>query len=854
MNYKETLNLPKTEFPMKANLINREPEILARWEKENLYGQIQEARADRPAFVLHDGPPFANGDVHMGTALNKILKDFIVKSRSMDGFRAPYIPGWDCHGLPIEFKVVKESKGLSPLEVRKKSEAYARKYIDIQRRQFRRLGVLGDWDHPYLTLDPGYEAEILRVFARLVENDLVYQSRKPVFWSTGAQTALAEAEVEYREKTDPSIYVAFPIKEGPLAGVASIAIWTTTPWTLPANVAIAVNPEFKYVAQKFVHPEQTGTVTLVLASDLISSFTVETGWKPEGKPIREFKGSEMETWIAQHPFLDRNSVVLVGDHVTLEAGTGAVHTAPGHGDDDYLVGIKHRLPLISPVDDNGLYTDEVGVPEWVGKYVFAANKDVVERLRSVDALLAIKDYVHSYPHCWRSKTPIIFRAVEQFFIRIDKIKESALAAIDRVDWVPEWGRNRIYATVESRPDWCISRQRSWGVPLPVFYENGKPRLEPDWIRKVADLIEKRGSNVWYDLSDQELAAELNLAPTFTRRNDTLDVWIDSGTSHQAVLRKHPALHWPADVYVEATDQHRGWFQSSLLTSVAICGEAPYKEVITHAFVVDLESRLKVSKSQQGTYSKPTDSDHFVNKFGADIVRLWVSSVNYTDEVPFGEKMFDQLADTYRRIRNTLRILLVDLSSLYIDITKDRMYCDRPSSAKRRAAQSVMYEVFDGVVRLIAPILAYTADEAWGHFGKAASVHLEQFPDSDPSRIDENALADAEALLAARAIVAQAIEPARQQKLIGNGLEAHVDLVLPAENRLHTLDIETIEEFLISSQIDLASGDEPKATVAKTSQHRCDRCWRHKRTVGIQPEHPTLCDRCAEVVSELATKE
>jgi isoleucyl-tRNA synthetase len=909
MNYKETLNLPKTDFPMKANLIKREPEILARWEDQDLYRKIQDARAKSPSFVLHDGPPFANGDVHMGTALNKILKDFIVKSRSMDGFRAPYIPGWDCHGLPIEFKVVKESRGLSPLEVRKKSEAYARKYIDIQRRQFRRLGVFGDWDHPYLTLDPGYEAEILRVFARLVEKNLVYQSRKPVFWSTGAQTALAEAEVEYKEKTDPSIYVAFPIKEGPLAGVASIAIWTTTPWTLPANVAIAVNPQFEYVAQRFVHPERAEGVNLVLARNLISSFSTESGWRPEGKPLREFKGSEMENWIAQHPFLERNSVVLLGDHVTLDAGTGSVHTAPGHGDDDYLVGIKHHLPLLSPVDDNGRYTEEVGVPEWVGKYVFDANKDVVERLRSVDALLAAKDYIHSYPHCWRSKTPIIFRAVEQFFIRIDQIKGPALAAIDRVKWVPAWGRNRIYATVESRPDWCISRQRSWGVPLPVFYENGKPRLEPKWIRKVADLVEKRGSNVWYELSDQELAAELELSPTLTRRSDTLDVWIDSGTSHQSVLRKHPALQWPADVYLEATDQHRGWFQSSLLTSVAIDGEAPFKEVITHAFVVDLESRQKVSKSQQGSYSKPTDADHFVNKFGADIVRLWVSSVNYTDEVPFGEKMFDQLADTYRRIRNTLRILLanlydfnpetdklapettvdrwiisrlhqliqqcrdayreyefhkvyhavnqfcaVDLSSLYVDITKDRMYCDSPASRKRRATQSVMYEVFEAVVRLIAPILVYTAEEAWGHFRKAASVHLESFPASDPQRVEEKALADVEALLDARAIVAQAIEPARQQKLIGNGLEAHVDLELPGENRLHGIELEEIEEFLILSQLDLVIGAEPKVTVSKTSQHRCDRCWRHKRTVGIQPGHPTLCDRCAEVVNELATKE
>jgi isoleucyl-tRNA synthetase len=910
MNYKDTLNLPKTEFPMKANLTGREPEILGRWEAHDLYGQIQKTHATDPAFVLHDGPPFANGDVHMGTALNKILKDFIVKSRSMDGFRTPYIPGWDCHGLPIEFKVVKESKGLSPLEIRRRSEAYARKYIDIQRRQFRRLGVLGEWEEPYLTLDPAYESEVLRVFARMVESDLIYQSRKPVFWSTGAQTALAEAEVEYKERVDPSIYVGFPITSGPLAGNASIAIWTTTPWTIPANVAIAVNPNFKYVAQKFSHPDHANEVTLVLAADLVTTFSEQTGWNPIGEPFLTFSGAKMENWISKHPFLPRDSVVLLGEHVSLEAGTGSVHTAPGHGDDDYRIGIKNGLPLLSPVDDNGRYTQEVGVPEWVGKYVFDANTDVIERLRAVGALLAVNEYQHSYPYCWRSKTPVIFRAVEQFFIKIDKIKGPALEAIDRVKWIPGWGRNRIYATVESRPDWCISRQRSWGIPLPAFYEDGKPLLNPEWIRRFADLVEKRGSNVWYELTDLELAAELALPPTLTRRNDTLDVWIDSGVSHEAVLRKHPALQWPADVYIEATDQHRGWFQSSLLTSIAINGDAPYKEVITHGFVVDLESRQKISKSQQGTYAKPTDADHFVNKYGADIVRLWVSSVNYSDEVPFGEKMFDQLTDTYRRIRNTLRILLgnlydfnpetdkvrpettvdkwitsrlhqliqncraayrdyefhkvyhainqfcaVDLSSLYIDITKDRMYCDGPSTLKRRASQTVMEEVFSAVVRLMAPILVYTTEEAWGHFGQHASIHLENFPVADLSRFDEQALADVEALLSARAIVSQAIEPARQQKLIGNGLEALVELKLPKEDRLLQLNPEDIEEFLILSHLEISVTDgEPTAAVKKTPYKRCDRCWRHRVTVGIEPGHPTLCDRCAEVVNQLALNE
>jgi isoleucyl-tRNA synthetase len=660
MNYKDTLNLPKTDFPMKANLTIREPEILARWDAEDLYTQIQKVHESDPLFVLHDGPPFANGDVHMGTALNKILKDFIVKSRAMAGFRAPYIPGWDCHGLPIEFKVVKESKGLSPLEVRKRSEEYARKYIDIQRRQFRRLGVFGDWNHPYLTLDPSYEATILRVFADLVEKDLVYQSKKPVFWSTGAQTALAEAEVEYKERIDPSTYIAFPIKTGPLAGRVSVAIWTTTPWTIPANLAITVHPDYKYVVQKFSHPDHPEPRTLLLAAELVYSFVRESGWNPVGEPHAMLTGSEMEKWICRHPFLERDSIVLLDEHVRLDAGTGCVHTAPGHGEEDYQIGLKYGLPLLSPVDDNGRYTEEVGVPEWVGKYVFDANVEVVTRLAEVGSLLAQNEYHHTYPYCWRSKTPVIFRAVEQFFIKIEKIKNGALDAIDRVNWVPPWGRNRIYGTVESRPDWCISRQRSWGVPLPAFYDSGKPILNAGWIRKVASLVERHGTNVWYELGDAEMAVKIGLPINLTRRNDTLDVWIDSGVSHEAVLRRNKVLRWPADVYIEATDQHRGWFQSSLMTSIAINGQAPYREVLTHGFVVDVDSRQKISKSQQGAYSKPTEADHYVDKYGADIVRLWVSSVNFTDEVPFGEKMFDQLTDTYRRIRNTLRILLANL--------------------------------------------------------------------------------------------------------------------------------------------------------------------------------------------------
>src|SRR6516165_748686 len=895
---------------MKANLTSREPEILARWEKDNLYQQIQEARKDSPLFVLHDGPPFANGDVHMGTALNKILKDFIVKSRTMAGYRSPFIPGWDCHGLPIEFKVVKESKGLSALEVRKRSETYARKFIEIQRRQFKRLGVLGDWEHPYLTLDPEYEADILRVFADMVRKDLIYRSKKPVLWSTGAQTALAEAEVEYKERTDPSIYVGFPLITGPFAGKASVAIWTTTPWTLPANQAVAVHPGFTYTVRRFSRPDHSEPASFLLADSLIGAFTLATGWVPEGEASAKFQGSELENWKCHHPFLDRESIVLPAEFVTLEAGTGCVHIAPGHGEDDYLLGVEYGLPLLSPVDDNGRFTKEVGVPAWVGKYVFAANADVIKLLRERSLLLGEQVYHHSYPHCWRSKTPIIFRAVEQFFIRIDQIKQSALEAIDRVRWSPSWGRNWIYATVESRPDWCISRQRSWGVPLPVFYKDSHPILNADWILKFADLVEHRGTNVWFELNDDDLARKLGLPPGLTRRNDTLDVWIDSGVSHQAVLKSHPALRWPADVYIEATDQHRGWFQSSLLTSVALQGDAPYREVLTHAFVVDVDSREKISKSQQGTYEKPTEAEHFVSQHGADIVRLWVSSVNYSDEVPFGEKMFVQLAETYRRIRNTVRILLanlydfdpikdrcpeltlidrwmlsrlqqlitqcreayerfefhkvyhainqfcaIELSSLYIDITKDRLYCDAPGWPRRRATQTVMRQMLESLVRLFAPILAFTAEEIWGYFGESSSVHVELFPDVDPSWVDESALHDVEALLRVRTVIAHAIENARQQQLIGNRLEARVELALPKDDRVCQLPIQDVEEFLILSHLELVTTDGPPAAhVTKTEYGRCERCWRHLPTVGSMTDHPTLCDRCTTVLNQLPKSE
>jgi isoleucyl-tRNA synthetase len=914
-NYKETLNLPKTDFPMKASLTTREPEMLKKWEAAGLYEQIQQARADAELFVLHDGPPFANGDVHMGTALNKILKDLVVKSKSMAGFRAPYLPGWDCHGLPIEYKVVKESRGLSPLEVRKRSEAFARKFVDIQREQFKRLGVFGDWEHPYLTLNPSYEAEILRAFAIFVEKGLVYESLKPVFWSSGAQTALAEAEVEYQDREDTAVYAKFPIVSGDLAGKASIAIWTTTPWTLPANLAIAVHPKELYVMREF--RKEGASEMLVLAASLVEAFCAATGFEPTGEPISSFPGSQLEGMTAQHPFLPRTAAVVAADFVTMDSGTGAVHIAPGHGEEDYSLGRSRGFEILSPVDDHGRFTDEAGLPDLTGKYVFDANPDIVALLRAKGMLIAEQVYKHSYPYCWRSKTPIIFRAVEQFFIRIDALRADALAAIKGVHWIPPWGENRISGTVESRPDWVISRQRSWGVPLPVFYSaDGETILDPKWIRKLADVVAQRGSNVWFELDDAALARELGLPDGTRHRTDTIDVWIDSGVSHAAVLATNPALRDPADMYLEATDQHRGWFQSSLMTSIALHNRSPYKTCVTHGFVVDVDGK-KISKSS--SYSKPMDAGHFVAKHGADIVRLWVSSINYTDDVPFSEEMFTRLGDTYRRIRNTLRILLgnlseqggalskppqfdgaadggfesasftlvdrwildrlenviaecraayaafefhkvyhtlnhfcaVDLSSLYIDITKDRMYCDAPDSPRRRATQAAMHRIFDALCRLLAPILVFTAEEAWGYLQPEQSVHLEVFPNcraGAPRAATTDAVAlQVDHLLKLRSVIGQAVERARQEKLIGNALEAAVTLT--CDEATVAIPKEELEEFFILSDLTLQPGKEPAASISKTAYQKCARCWRHRPTVGKSAAHPELCDRCEAVVGK-----
>ncbi len=907
-NYKDTLTLPQTGFPMRGDLVQNEPQRLAIWEKSGLYAKITAARkaSGAPDFILHDGPPFANGDVHMGTALNKLLKDMVVKSKTMAGFHAPFVPGWDCHGLPIEFKVVKQATGLEPAEIRRRCAEFASGFIDIQRASFRRLGVFGDWEKPYLTMDPAYEASILRVFAKLVENGSIYQSKKPVQWSYGAQTALAEAEVEYMDKVSPAIFVKFPITPGYLPMDCNMVIWTTTPWTLPANLGIAVHPEFTYVHGVFSNGEKDEN--LVLVRELIESFAEKTGYALK-ETIAEFKGKEIEGAEAKHPFLDRTSKVILANFVTTETGTGAVHIAPGHGADDYVAGQQNGLGVLSPVDDEGLFTDEVGLAELVGMHVFKSNGRIIEILAESGHLLGQEEYKHSYPHCWRSKTPIIFRAVEQFFISLETLRGQALEEIDRVKWMPAWGRNRIYGTVESRPDWCISRQRTWGVPLPVFFDaDGKAILSAELANKVADLVEKEGTNVWFETSDDELAAKLGLPAGLKKGRDTLDVWIDSGCSHAAVMDTHPELHCPADLYLEATDQHRGWFQSSLMLSTAFRGHAPYKTVMTHGFVVDKDKK-KLAKSDAGKGGKPTDAAYFYNQYGADIVRLWVSSVDWQNEVPFGEDLFKQVAEPYRRLRNTLRILLgnldgynpkstinnhqssiplldrwilerlhevtkeclsayksfefrkvfnainqfctTDLSAIYVDALKDRMYCDAADSPRRLASQAAMYEIFSSLSRLLAPILAFTADEAWEHAAFAeGSVHERDFPKADPAFAPSQVSKDVDRLFQLKAAMQTAIEARIQAKEFTRNNEAAVDLTLP-ESDAHLLallnDRDFATEFFIIAELTTTLGTELTATARKTDLPLCPRCRKHEPLV-----ESGLCQRCDDVIAKPLT--
>jgi isoleucyl-tRNA synthetase len=958
MDYKNTLLLPKTDFPMRAELPKREPAILAKWREEKIYEQIMAARKDaaqnrETTFILHDGPPFANGDAHMGHALNMVLKDIVLKYQNMSGHYAPFVPGWDCHGLPIEHKVMKElgAAETDPIKIREKCEATARHFIGVQSEQFQRLGVFGDWANPYLTLDPAYEAETIRVFATLVGKNLVYQGLRPVLWSTGCQTALAEAEIEYKEKVDPAIYVKFPLTEFAVPQElqlhnASLLIWTTTPWTLPANLAIAVAPNLDYALYDFggqlllFHTNLLPSVAAVHdrraaaafggPDNSLSGSSRESG-TTGGHPkliAGPWKGSQLVGLTYQHPFLNdgRTRQIFAADFVTADAGTGLVHIAPGHGHDDYQLGQQHGLEILAPVDDRGCLTAEAGVPELTGQYVFKANPLIIQILKDKGLLFAEESYTHDYPYCWRSKTPIVFRAVKQWFIKVDAFRADALAAIDGVKWIPENGRNRIRGAVETRPDWCISRQRTWGIPLPVFYgEGGQPLLSEDVVRAFASLVEKGGSGIWFSKSADELAREITAelersgskirVPLGLRKgHDTLDVWIDSGTSWAAVVQKRPELQFPADLYLEGSDQHRGWFQSSLLTSVAANGHAPYKAVLTNGFVVDLEGK-KLSKSGEG-YKKPVDLMTLVNEHGADVLRLWVASQDYQDDIPFSHDIFARVADAYRSIRNTLRILLgnladfdlekhllpqnewtlldrfvyaryqelllkvsdhyssyefsqvyhainrfcaVELSSLYVDVLKDRLYCEATNAPSRRAAQNSMHVILHGLLKMLAPLIPFTAEEAWSQLRETSSIHTATIPVShfapDFSEDEENTILKfMNELLQLRSRVNEKLEKGRRDKKIGKSLEAlvevksHANLLVEGYARL---DLE--ELFIVSKVVIKPTDGEETITVTRAEDHgmkKCVRCWKYWDHVGSHAEHPELCERCTTVVLSL----
>lgn len=837
-SYKDTLNLPRTDFSMRANLPVREPERLAKWQEQDLYSKILEDRKDLPHYTLHDGPPYANGHLHVGTALNKILKDFVVKSKWMHGFYSHYVPGWDCHGLPIEHKVDAElnarEKGLTTIEIRRACRAYAEKYIDIQRDEFKRLGVFGAWEVPYLTMAYTYEARITREFGRFVEKGSVYKRKKPVYWCASCVTALAEAEVEYHDHTSPSIYVRFPFIDDPgeriekLKGVqTAVVIWTTTPWTIPANLAVAFHPEFDYVALN-----RNGEAVIV-ARDLASYFADAIGLE-KVETIATFKGKELEGLRTRHPLYDRESVIVLADYVTLEAGTGCVHTAPGHGQEDYETGLKYGLDIYAPVDDEGLFTQDVDL--FAGMHVFAANREVVSRLKEAGNLLAETTVEHTYPHCWRCKSPIIFRATEQWFISMEHedLRKQCLNEIRNVTWIPSWGQQRIYQMIENRPDWCISRQRSWGSPITVFYceECGETLMNREICNYVADLVEEHGHDIWYWEETQNLLPESTRctscgSASLRKDNNILDVWFDSGVSHAAVLEDRDDLTWPCNMYLEGSDQHRGWFHSTLLASVGTRGKAPYSEVLTHGYVVDGQGR-KMSKST-GNVISPQE---IIKKYGAEIVRLWVSAEDYRDDIRISDEILQRLSEAYRRIRNTCRYLLgnlagfdpekdtvpyeemeeldrwallrlsriterivtaysnyqyhtvfhslhnfcvVDLSNFYLDILKDRMYASAEKSLTRRSAQTAFMHLAERITLLMAPILSFTAEEVWEHLpgDRPESVFLSRFPEPDPEWEDEELDDRYAELLRIRDLVTKALEESRQAKTIGNSLEAQV---------------------------------------------------------------------------------
>jgi isoleucyl-tRNA synthetase len=944
MDYKDTLNLPKTSFPMKANLPKLEPEMLRQWDEMDIYGRIRQASVKRPLWILHDGPPYANNRIHMGTALNKILKDFVVKSRSMLGNNAVYVPGWDCHGLPIEHEVDKElgldtasldvRRAMDPMEKIRRCREHARKFIDIQREEFKRLGVFGDWKNPYITMEPAYQAVIAREFGRFVGRGLVYKGLKPVHWCMHCKTALAQAEVEYEDQTTPSVYVKFPVKtaepalERALGGKrASFVIWTTTPWTLPANLAIAVHPFETYTAVEIDEE------FLIVARPLAETFAGLPGVRGRASLTdMAVSGEGLEGTVARHPWIDRDVPVIAADFVAMDTGTGLVHIAPGHGEEDYELGRKAGLKIYNPVDDDGRYLPEVAL--FAGMTVWEANPKIVEHLRKIGALVAEVTLNHEYPHCWRCKNPTLFRATEQWFISVDKtgLRQRALDAIqNEIAWIPAWGRERMFNMVAHRPDWTISRQRVWGVPIVAFYCSGCETLllEERLVEHVAAIMrDGRGADEWHARTAKNLLPPGTACPKcggaeFRKETDILDVWFDSGCSHAAVLETRPELRWPAEMYLEGTDQHRGWFHHSLLEAVGTRGSAPFRSCLTHGFAVDGEGR-KMSKSQGNFITQ----EELLPKYGADVLRLWVASEDYSEDVRLSEEILNRLSDAYRRIRNTFRFLLgtladfdperdrvsydqmdeidrwallrlgeliarvrraydeyqfhvvfhtvhnfcaVELSSLYLDIIKDRLYVSAPDDPKRRAAQTVCFEVLTALARLLAPVLSFTADEVWGYIpgrGKPESVHLVTFPEERGEWINERLGGEWERLLEVRGEVSRALEAARKQGLIGKGVDAVVYVTSAPEEQWRPLLAGKGEDLLATLfNVSAVRLDEPPprgAGIAYDSQDipglalavtpaqalgwkKCDRCWTWSVGVGVDARHPALCDRCLPVV-------
>jgi len=923
MDYKATLNLPQTDFPMKANLYQREPELLKRWQELNLYGMIEEAGKDKPVYMLHDGPPYANGHTHIGHALNKTLKDIVLKVKRMEGFQAPYVPGWDCHGLPIELQVEKNlgsrKHQMTKAEMRKECRVYAKKFIDIQKEEFKRLGVLGDWDNPYMTMTNEYEGLTAAELAKFAHNGGLYRGKKPVHWCSSCVTALAEAEVEYADHTSPSIYVKFALQDDVSAAVpalagkpVSVVIWTTTPWTIPANLAIAMHPEYDYCAV-----EVDGQV-LIVAEGLKDQFLAANSLS--GDVIATFKAGLLERKRCKHPFYDRDSIILLGEHVTLEAGTGCVHTAPGHGQDDYELGLREGLEIYNPVDNYGKYIGNLEL--FGGEKVFEANPKVIEKLQEVGALVGVSKISHSYPHCWRCKKPIIFRATEQWFISMEAndLRKKSLEAIDKVQWIPKWGRDRIYGMVENRPDWCISRQRSWGVPITAFScsDCGEFLADGATMDHVAELFKQHSSDVWFEWEASQLLPAGTKCPkcgsaAFAKENDILDVWFDSGVSHAAVLEPNPKLSSPADLYLEGSDQHRGWFHSSLLESVGTRGVAPYKSVLTHGFVLDGQGR-KMSKSM-GNVVAPED---VIKKFGADVLRLWCSAQDYRDDNRISEEILNRVAEAYRRIRNTCRFMLgnlndfdpaadsiaffdmmpidrlalhhlellkervlaaytdfefhviyqainsfctVELSALYLDILKDRLYTSRKDALERRSSQTAMYLITDTLTRLLAPLISFTADEIWQFLPgeREASVHLSAFPKPAPEYKDAELAGTWARLFDVRADVLKALELKRVEKVIGHPLDAAVKLSAPSATIAFMNDyLDKLRAICIVSRLDLVeelSGDAYDGTVVeglkvlveKAPGEKCERCWCYSEELGGNAEHPSICPKCTAAV-------